>query len=478
MKYILIASNNQFSVKAIKASLSPEYVIEHVVNRKACDNKIKKKRFDFLFIDILFFPEESRKNSKVYKKELQHFWAIFPTMQIIVLGPQEKIKEAVNAVKAGAVNYLTYPIDPIEVKLILESTYDSIIQESELNYLRDQVTLDESQETDKTNNHEMKKVYDKVHSVATAKTTVLITGETGTGKGVIAGLIHRLSKRPENKFISVHCGAIPDNLIESELFGHEKGSFTGAIKRKLGKFEIAQGGTIFLDEIGTITQPVQVKLLQILHDRTFQRVGGEETLKCDARIIAATNNDLKQMSENNTFRRDLYYRLSVFPIEVPPLRERKEDISIFIDVFLKRLNTYYFKDIYKVHSEVLSAFQKYAWPGNIRELENLIERAYLLETSPVLTPDSFPNELFLPEAALAVAQPETTLTLQEIRRKGIENVERSYFRELLTMYKGSIKNTAKASGITPRQVHKLLTKYGIKKEAFKIPKSKELKSEP
>jgi DNA-binding NtrC family response regulator len=378
------------------------------------------------------------------------------------------IREAVKAVKAGASNYLAYPIDPDEVRYVKESIQESIRMQSELDYLRDEFWQSDSLELVRTHSPAMQQVFNKIRSVAQTKTTVLLTGKTGTGKGLLARLIHQHSPRRSHQFISVHCGAIPDTLLESELFGHEKGAFTGAVRRKLGKFEIAQGGTIFLDEIATITPSMQIKLLQVLQDRTLQRVGGEENIETDVRIIAATNADLEKMGREGSFRSDLYYRLNVFPIEIPALAERIEDIPLLVGVFLKRLNRFHSKNIIDVDPQVMEAFKRYAWPGNIRELENLIERAYILETSSVLAPGSFPSELFASEVPPGRLSVDTALTLSEARRRSIEDLERLYLKELLACHKGRIKTTAQAAGITSRQLHKLMTKYGLRKEDFRM----------
>jgi transcriptional regulator with GAF, ATPase, and Fis domain len=235
----------------------------------------------------------------------------------------------------------------------------------------------------------------------------------------------------------------------------------------LGKFELAHGGTIFLDEIGTITPSAQIKLLGVLQERSFQRVGGEANIQVDVRIIAATNTDLKKMCDDGLFRSDLYFRLSVFPIEIPPLKERREDIPIISRHILKKLNKFHLKGIQDIHPQVLEAFERYSWPGNIRELENLIERAYILETSSILMPGSFPRELLIPGDVRPQIPLGSALTLAEVRRRGIEIIERQYLKGLLSTNEGRIGKTSQAAGISARQLHKLMTKYGIRKEEFK-----------
>ena len=465
MKGVLVASKNQSACNAIRTSLRSEYRIDAVSSKDGCLEMFRKKRYEFLFIDVEVLRESMLNNN--YKTALQPFWHAYPTAQIIAMSSQEMIREAVRAVKAGASDYLTYPVNPDEVNHITQSIYESIIMESELDYLRDRFWQEDSLEIVRTRSPLMKRLFDKVRSVAPTKSTVLLNGETGTGKGVLARLIHQHSKRKDGPFISVHCGAIPDTLLESELFGHERGAFTGAVRRKLGKFEIAQGGTIFLDEIGTITPSAQIKLLEILQDGTFHRVGGEETIEANVRVIAATNTDLKKMCEAGQFRRDLYYRLNVFPLEIPPLRERMEDIAYIVEIILKRLKKFDVKEIHDVHPHVIDAFGKYSWPGNIRELENLMERAYILEESPILMPESFPNELFTSNPSPVQVKPNISLSLAEVRRTAIEQTERCYLKELLAVNKGRIKESAEAAGISTRQLHKLMKKYGIIKEEFK-----------
>ena len=313
----------------------------------------------------------------------------------------------------------------------------------------------------------MQEVFDRLRSVAPTRSTVLLLGETGTGKGVLARLIHRHSSRKRERFVNIHCGAIPETLLESELFGHEKGAFTGAVRRKPGKFEVARGGTVFLDEVGTITPAAQVKLLQVLQEGLFHRVGGEETIRADVRVVAATNADLKAMCEAGLFRRDLFYRLNVFPVEIPPLRDRVEDIPTFVEVFLRKLNQVNTKEIRGVDSLVMEGLRAYSWPGNIRELENLIERAYILETSTVLTSGSFPADLFSSFPEGSVWRSDSAGTLAEVRRRFVEQAEQGYIRDLLALHHGRIQVSAAAAGVSPRQLHKLMRKHGIRKEDYR-----------
>ena len=465
MKSVLVTTTEQQTIRTIQSCFLSGYRVDSTSTKQQALNMLSERRYDLVFIELeLLLAEVPDEN---YRESLQPFRQLYPTIEIIIMTPHRDIRKAVRAVKAGASDYLVIPIDPEEVKHVTEGISESIIKQSELKYLRDQFWQADSLELVQTRSLAMKKAFDKIRSVSPTKSTVLLAGETGTGKSVLAKLIHHHSNRRKAQFISVHCGAIPDTLVESEMFGHEKGAFTGAIKRKLGKFEIADGGTIFLDEIGTITPPAQIKLLQVLQDGTFQRVGGEEVLKTDVRVIAATNADLKKMCDEGQFRKDLYYRLNVFPIEIPALRERIEDIPLFTETFIRNLNNFSLKKINSTHPRVMEAFTRYSWPGNIRELENLIERACILETSTQLTPESFPNELFESNSQSVFSPSIETLTLTQARQRGVEEVERNYLMRILAVHKGKIGETAEAAGISTRQLNKLMNKYGIKKETFK-----------
>jgi DNA-binding NtrC family response regulator len=430
---------------------------------------LEDQPYDYLFIELSAIP--AAKNHSFARENFQAIfdpiWHLRPSIKIIVVVSSEQITKGIAAVEAGAASYLKQPLSQEEIRFITRDVYEGQILESELDYLREQFWEADVREIVRTRCTSMKKVYDLVQSVAPTRTTVLLTGETGTGKSLLAKLIHRHSNRRDAQFISVHCGAIPDTLLESELFGHERGAFTGAIRRKMGKFEIANGGTIFLDEVGTLTPAAQVKLLMVLQEGLYERVGGEATLRTDVRVVAATNADLKQMTEDGLFRKDLYYRLNVFPVDLPPLRERIQDIPHLVESFLKKLSDFGAKTIHRVHPTVVKALGMYNWSGNIRELENLVERAYILEQSDTLTPESFPADFFEEEWLTAEVSIDTSHALAQVRAEGIEEIERRYLKELLSRHKGRINRSAEEAGITTRQLHKLMKKYGYRKETFK-----------
>jgi DNA-binding NtrC family response regulator len=465
MKTILVVSSEAEAYPLIASTYKSGFSVEKAADKTAALEWLKKRRCDLIFIDLdALNKQDSKENCK---ESLKPFWQLFPSVGIIVMTRQDNIRKAVNAVKAGADDYLTYPLDAEELKLVSENLNKTRIMQSEIDYLRDQFWQVDTFELLRTNSESMKKVFHQIRTVSPTKSTVLLIGETGTGKSVLAQLIHKHSNRKDAQFICVHCGAIPDTLVESEMFGHEKGAFTGAVRRKLGKFEIATGGTIFLDEIGTITPAAQIKLLQVLQDGSYQRVGGDETLKTDVRVIAASNADLKKMCDEGTFRKDLFYRLNVFPIEIPPLRERMEDIPLFVEIFISNLNQFSLKKISGIHPFVIEAFEKYTWPGNIRELENLVERAYILEASAMLTPESFPNELFETEITSVFIPSGKQHTLAEVRQQGVEEIERNYLKDVLARNRGKINDSARDAGISCRQLNKLMNRYGIHKEEFK-----------
>ncbi|WP_319542217.1 sigma-54 dependent transcriptional regulator [uncultured Pseudodesulfovibrio sp.] len=424
------------------------------------------REVDTLFVDV----DSLLGKSKSIQAALKGLWSHYPSAAIVVMADEEQTKIAVDAVKAGAFDYLTHPIGKEELGLVMAKVRESDVLQSELDYLRGQFWDEDSLDYVDTRSQAMRDVFVKIRQVAGTRTTVLLTGETGTGKSLIAKLLHRHSNRKDMPFISVHCGAIPDSLVESELFGHEKGAFTGAVRRKLGKFELAHGGTIFLDEIGTVSQSVQVKLLNVIQERIIQRVGGENDISVDVRIIAATNEDMKQLCDEGRFRRDLFYRLNVFPICIPPLCDRVEDIPRISESFIKQFNGLLNTEIKGIHPEVLDAFREYSWPGNVRELENIIERACILESGDVLLPGSFPPDILTTQGDVVTSPVKTSLPLKEARQIAVDKFEKQYLTSLLEQCNGSIKKSAERAGITSRQVNKLMNRHGLTRKPFKSSK--------
>ncbi len=468
MKNIIVSTRSRDVAGAIRASLSDGDQLAVVGDTQSVHDRLQRQYFDILFLDLVGMAghDTGKALFNAIRGRLETFSAIQPSMEVVVMAPIERVRDAVMAVKAGASNYLTHPIDPEEVRLIITEINDEAIIQSELKHLRNESWATVGEESAATRCDVMKRVIKQIQSVAETRSTVLLHGETGTGKTRMAKLIHHHSHRGHGPFISVHCGAIPDTLLESELFGHEKGAFTGAIRLKRGKFEVARGGTLFLDEIGTITAAAQIKLLTVIQEGEFNRVGGELPIKTDVRLVAATNMDLKSLVASGDFRKDLYYRLNVFPIVMPPLRGRKADIQLLVETFINRFNRLNNKRIRSLHPAALAALEQYDWPGNIRELQNIIERAHILETGEALSPESLPQEIA--QCGASGAPPlDMSKTLADVRRQAVEDTERHYIRELMGRNGGRINKSAAEAGISTRQLNKLLHKYGIRKEHFK-----------
>ncbi|KIX13484.1 Fis family transcriptional regulator [Dethiosulfatarculus sandiegensis] len=305
----------------------------------------------------------------------------------------------------------------------------------------------------------MQNVYDMIFQVSQSNTTVLIRGESGTGKELVASAIHYNSMRAKMPFVKVNCAALPETVIESELFGHEKGAFTGALNQRKGRFEIAHGGTIFLDEIGDLSPTTQVKLLRVLQEREFERVGGNQTLKCDVRVLAATNRDLESLIKSGSFRQDLYYRLNVFPIHVPPLRDRSTDILLLANAFAEKYSQMSHKRIKRISTPAIDMLMSYHWPGNVRELENCIERAVLLSDNEVIHGHNLPPTLQTAESSGTVFKgtlPET-----------LKSLERELIIEALKNSKGNRARAARALGISERLMGLRVKSYGIDPKRFK-----------
>ena len=335
-------------------------------------NTLKKESFELVISDIKMPGVSGIELLKKIK-------SIDAELPVIMITAFASANDAVEAMKLGAADYITKPFNIDELKLIIErSLYRKSIEKENIE-LKSRLTEKEKFENIVGHNHKMLKIFDLIATISQTDSTVLVSGESGTGKELIARAIHNKSGRAGKEFISINCGALPENLLESELFGHIKGAFTDAYKDKIGLFEVSHKGTLFLDEIGEMSQKMQVKLLRAIQERKIRRVGGNDEIEIDVRIISATNKDLMEEMKKNEFRSDLFYRLNVISIRIPPLRERKDDIPLLVQYFLKTFNKRFNKNIEGFEKEALDAFYNYSWPGNIREVENFVERAVALE---------------------------------------------------------------------------------------------------
>jgi two-component system, NtrC family, response regulator AtoC len=378
---------------------------------------------------------------------------------VIMLSAQGSIEVAVDSLRYGAYDYFTKPIDQQKLELSIKNAIKSYDLTKELQNLRENVKQEYSFDNIISADGRMQDVFKLVSKVLTNDITVLIYGESGTGKELIARAIHYNGIRKDKPFVVVNCASIPRELLESELFGHEKGSFTGAHQRKLGKFELARGGTIFLDEVGELEMLLQAKLLRVIQQKEFERVGGTELIKTDVRIISATNRDLKHAVENKEFREDLFYRLNSFPIFVPPLRSRRGDILILAEHFIKKFSEKLGKEIKGFSKRALKIFYEYNWPGNVREVENTIERCIIITESDMIDVDDLPAHLRTAENSnsVEVTSPlfgdETIIPFEKLKEEAI--------RHALKVTGGNIVEAAKKLKLGRATIYRLMDKYQI-----------------
>lgn len=387
---------------------------------------------------------------------IQRILAHSPQPVCILLTAYGSIETAVEAMKRGAFDFLTKPVNLDQLDMVLHRALRARDMEAENRALREQLDERFGMENIIGRSAALKEVLDTVRQVAPSRANVLIQGETGTGKELVAQAIHRLSPRAKAPLVTVHCAALPATLLESELFGHEKGAFTGAVERRPGRFERADGGSLFLDEIGEIELPVQVKILRVLEQRNFERLGGREVIDVDVRLIAATNKELKQMVDKGTFREDLYYRLNVVTITLPPLRERREDIPLLMQKFLNDFAQENQKNIAGFTPDCTNALLAYDWPGNIRELRNVIERMVVLARQDRLTVRDLPAAMRggadTPPGSLPSQLPEMSL----------QDAEKNMIIQALETCKGNRTKAAAQLGISRRTLHRKLNEYGLR----------------
>jgi len=453
MEKILIIDDEKSIVDLLTVVFKKEgYSVKSSLSAPKAIELIDKEDFSLILSDIKL-PQMSGMDILKYVKERK------PEIPVIMITAFGTLKQAVEAFKMGAVDYVVKPFDMGELKLVVAQGLEKRKLQEENVLLKQELKDKYSFANMIGKSKKMTAIYDLIEKIADSDSTVLISGESGTGKEVAARAIHYNSRRKEQPFVSVNCGALPENLLESELFGHMKGSFTGAIANKKGMFEVAAKGTIFLDEIGELSLFTQVKLLRTLQELKIRRVGGTEEISVEARIIAASNQNLKQRLEQGKFREDLFYRLNVIYFDMPPLREKKADIPLLVSFFLEKYCSKMGRKLKRVAPEVINVFENYSWPGNVRELENVIERVVAIEERETITEKCLPDELLSPARKI-----DTDFSLE----KGIDlnamldTITRKYVIQALEANSGRLKETAEALKINYRSLRYLIEKHGLK----------------
>ncbi len=461
---ILIAEDEEKMGRILELNLQDQYNVLLARDGEEALRIFKEKQVDLLLTDLRM-PQRDGLSLLHEVKRLR------PEVPVILITAYGTIESAVSAMKDGATDYLLKPIKMEEVELVVQRAFLQADLLNENRQLKKEIRSLYGADTIITKHPKMIEVLEVVRQVSDSKAAVLIEGESGTGKELIAWAIHLNSRRISPLFVAVNCSAIPRELLESELFGYEKGAFTGAEKRKIGRFEMAHQGTLFLDEIGEMPKELQVKMLRAIEGHRFTRVGGTEEIDVDVRLIAATNRDLKGAVEKGEFREDLFYRLNVVTIKLPPLRERKEDIPLLIAHFIDKHKKEVKEKPLEISERALQAMLHYPWPGNVRELENCVLRAMLLARSSRIELEDLPPEVRGEGGGAAAAVPKDSQELKrmkwEARRRVEEELERAFLREALRRNRGNISKTALDVGMDRRQLQNLIRKHRIAVKEFK-----------
>ena len=449
---ILVIDDEDALLEACEETLSyHDYEVATCNRPEAGIEAVRDQSFDLVLIDLKMPGMDGLEVLRIIR-------TIDAQAVIVMVTAFPEIDTAVQAIREGAFDYLPKPFDPDQLLIVVERSLQQKRLVDENAYLRE--VLGRRAETDEIVAHsaKMRQVIDLVDKVADQDCSVLIEGETGTGKEIIARRIHALSHRRDRPFLPIQCGALPEHLVESELFGHERGAFTNAHARKQGLLEMVQGGTIFLDEISTTGLDIQAKLLRVLQEHQVRRVGGQELVDIDIRVLSATNEDLQEAIAQNRFRQDLYYRLNVVTVSLPSLHERSEDIPPLVDVFIRRMNAKRDMPLQGIGPDALALLLDYAWPGNVRELQNIIERACLLATTPLIQAADLPE--YLRETKTEHA---TDSTLQQARNR----FDRQYLAALLQECQGNVSRAAVHAGMHRSSFQRLLKKHALHSEEFR-----------
>jgi len=443
---ILIIGEIEREVSAYADILALDYGLSLAPTIPEARKRLQKEAFALIILDL-------GESEPPLAEIISNLRQLAPTAPVIVAARTEDAAHIVDAVKAGASDFVTKPLTAEKLRLSVRRTIENRSLKNEIDYLRRE--QDVIYDTDRiiAVSPAMQQAMSSIRRLARTESTVLITGETGTGKSFVSGNIHFNSPRRQKPFIKVNCANIPETLLESELFGHEKGAFTGADKTRTGRFEQANGGTLFLDEFCELSSGLQSKLLRVLEDKSFERLGGNKTIHADVRVIAATNRDIEALVADGKFREDLYYRINVLRVHLPPLRERREDIAPLSHYLLGKLGRSLKRKIDGFSPQLMRIFQQYSWPGNIRQLSNTIERAILLEDGPIILPEtvSLP-EIHRPEFETEAAPATLRLTAEQ---------EREMIRQALEDHLWIQKDAARQLGISPRALNYRIKKLGI-----------------
>jgi DNA-binding NtrC family response regulator len=458
---ILLAEDSSQTRQALKELLEGEDQVQ-VDTARDGDEAIKAltKQIYSIFLTDLKMPGIGgmRLIEEIQKRQIP--------VTVIVMTGYGGIGEAVQAMRLGAYDFLTKPIDFQHLRLVVKRALRERVLQDEVVYLREQLQGRYTFHNILSKNPRMHAVFELISNVAQTNTTILIEGGTGTGKELVAQAIHEATQGRTGPLVAVNCAALPESLLESELFGHEKGAFTSALSQRRGRFELAHGGTIFLDEVGDIPAAMQAKLLRVLQERRFERVGGTESIEVDVRVIGATNRPLLRLVQESKFREDLYYRLHVVKIDLPPLRERREDIPLLASHFAEKYARAG-EGPKQFSPQAMEALLSYCWPGNIRELENAVERACVTASANVITPDHLPPELFTADLPKSPFEVDLQRPLLELLREVSTDIEKQYISKALDQSHGHVGRCAKLCGLSRRTLSAKIAAYGIDKTNFK-----------